>query len=176
MQPPTFVLRAPRASDTAAAIEVHCDPETNRFRPGGVPTQAEVEAYIPAWLAHWHEHGFGYWAVERGDGRVVGFGGIALRDVGRHFGLNLYFRLRPEAWGQGLSTLLGRAALREAFEVREFERVLGLVRPANLPSRRALERLGMTQIDTFDDAPGEAHSLIYEVRRGSNLISKTITE
>lgn len=158
-----FRLRRPALTDVDGAIAIHCDPATNVFKPGGAPTEAQVREYLPLWLAHWDAHGFGYWTVERDDGEIVGFGGIMQKAVGRHFGLNLYFRLRPDVWGSGLASRIGRESLREAFEVRDFDRVLGLVRPHNLPSRRALERLGMVQFDTVDDVPGEPLSLIYEI-------------
>lgn len=119
------------------------------------------------WLAHWDAHGFGYWAVERReDGAVVGFGGVMHAQHGSHVGLNLYFRLSTEVWGQGLAQLIGHAALDEAFTRRELPCVLGLVRPANVPSRRALERLGLRAFDTLDDVPGEPLSLLYRIDRG----------
>lgn len=162
-----FLLRRPTLADLPAARRIHCDPRTNAFRPGGAPTPQEVEGTLLLWLEHWDAHGFGYWAVERQeDGAVVGFGGVMHAQHGPHVGLNLYFRLGPEVWSQGLARLIGRAALEEAFVRRELPCVLGLVRPANLPSRRALERLGLRAFDTLDDVPGEALSLLYRIDRG----------
>lgn len=167
-----FLLRAPTEADIEACIAIHCDERTNAFRPGGSPTAEEAAAYVPAWLAQWQAQGFGYCAVvRRADQAVVGFGGITLREVGQHHGLNLYFRLIPEVWGQGLTRLIGESAFRTAFIEREHERVLGLVRPANLPSRRALESLGLQAFDSTEDVPGEAPSLIYQILRKDFLAS-----
>ncbi|MGM9484844.1 GNAT family N-acetyltransferase [Roseateles sp. NT4] len=165
-----FKLREVRPTDAAAVVEIHCDPRTNAFRPGGAPSPEEVAAYLPAWCDHWKKHGFGYWAVERDDGAVIGFGGIMLLRIGPYFGTNLYFRLRPDAWGYGLSTAIGRAAFHAAFEVREFDRVFARVRPSNKPSRRSLERLQMGVIDTISDVDGEAPSLLYAIQRETFLI------
>lgn len=170
MSAPAFLLRAPTLADVDASIAIHCDDRTNAFRPGGSPPAEEAAAYIPTWQKHWQERGFGYWAVVRAaDQAVVGFGGITLKEVGPHFGLNLYFRLVPEVWSQGLTRLIGQASFEEAFVRREHERVLGLVRPHNLPSRRALERLGLVAFDECEDVPSEAPSLIYQISRAAYL-------
>lgn len=157
-----YHLRRPLPEDGPASVALHCDPATNRFRPGGPPSPEEAEGYLPGWLAHWDQHGFGYSSLVRSqDGRVLGFGGLMHKQWGPHSGLNLYFRLAPEAWNQGLSTWMARQAIEEARARGARETVLGLVRPDNLPSRRALERLGLVLIDTLDDVPGEAPSLLY---------------
>ena len=56
---------------------------------------------------------------------------------------------------------MGDQAIEQARLRGTRETVLGLVRPDNLPSRRALERLGLALIDTLDDVAGEAPSLLY---------------
>jgi len=47
-------------------------------------------------------------------------------------------------------------------------RVTGLVRPDNLPSRRALERLGLSLDGELDDFPGQAPSLLYRISAPDN--------
>ena len=122
---------------------------------------------LDAWLAHWASYGFGYWAIcDAGDrSRVQGFGGVMRKHVGSDFGLNLYFRLSPEAWGRGLGIAIAENALELAFADLNEPEVLALVRPGNFPSRRTIERAGLTLFDTFDDVPGQEHSLIYRIRR-----------
>ena len=161
-----FYLRAPLISDTDAAIAIHCDPQTNLYRPGGSPTGQEVSAYIPEWIAQWKKNGIGYWTlIDKMDETIVGFGGITLKQIGPHYGLNLYFRLSPTVWGKGLASFIGKSAFVEAFEKRDSEEVYGLVRPANKPSCRALERLGMMVVGELQDVEDEAASLIYRITR-----------
>lgn len=62
------------------------------------------------------------------------------------------WRLTPEIWGQGLATEGARAVLRFAFEEQHLSEVVAITVPANLPSRRVMEKLGMTHNpeDMFD--------------------------
>ncbi|MGH7938681.1 MAG: GNAT family N-acetyltransferase [Bryobacteraceae bacterium] len=77
----------------------------------------------------------------------------------------MYFRLSPEVWGKGLALFIGRSALKEAFERQGAESVIGKVRPANIPSRRALERLGMGLTGEIHDGPKQEPSFIYTTTR-----------
>ena len=159
-----YYLRAPLISDVDAAIAIHCDPQTNLYRPGGSPTRTEAAAYIPEWIAQWEKNGIGYWSlIDKADETIVGFGGITVKQIGPYYGLNLYFRLSPSVWGKGLASFIGRSAFVEAFEKRTFEAVYGLVRPANIPSCRALERLGLTVVGELQDVENAAPSLIYRI-------------
>jgi ribosomal-protein-alanine N-acetyltransferase len=50
--------------------------------------------------------------------------------------------------------------------------VYGLVRPANTPSRRTLEKIGMQLYSEVTDVPGEAASLIYRITRTDYLAAQ----
>lgn len=160
-----LLLRAPTPDDYAAACTLHCDPQTHRFNPNGPDSRAGIHGKLQEWIEHWHRHGFGYWAVcERAQpARVLGFGGIMHRPFGARSGLNLYFRFAVDAWGRGYANEMGRAALQLAFEELHQPQVIGLVRADNLPSRRALERLGLTRDGELDDFPGLPPSLLYSL-------------
>jgi ribosomal-protein-alanine N-acetyltransferase len=160
-----LILQRPNLIHLDAAIAIHCDPETNRFNPFGTPTPATVENNLRTWIAHWEKNGFGYWAVSLTENpkQILGFGGITKTLVGVRDGLNLYFRLAPNAWGKGLGSAIANAGLHSAFIDLQAGEVLGLVRPNNLPSRRTLEKAGMRQIDTSQDVPDAEPSLIYRI-------------
>lgn len=86
-----------------------------------------------------------------------------LKEIGSRFGFNLYFRLAPEIWGKGVAQLVGKAALDESFAKQGAAEVFGLVRPANFPSRRALEKLGLKLSGQEDDVQGKEQRLIYSI-------------
>jgi ribosomal-protein-alanine N-acetyltransferase len=77
-------------------------------------------------------------------------------------------------WGQGLATEGARAVVRYAFTVLNLDEILSFTVPANLPSRRVMEKLGMTHDanDDFDHPmlpvghPMRRHFL-YRLRRDS---------
>ncbi len=163
-----LLLRRPVASDLAAVVAVHADPETNRFNPRGPSPPEACRGMLEAWLEHWASHGFGYWTVARRDEpeEIVGFGGVMLKEIREEVCPNLYVRFRPTAWGRGYATEVGLAAVRAAIRELGFARVRAVVRLSNLPSRRVLERLGMNQIaEQADGEPGHELSAVYEIRR-----------
>lgn len=164
---PSLLLRQPTILDLDAAKRIHCDPETNHFNPGGVPSSEEVEKVFMSWISHWDTHQFGYWAVstQQSTDFVIGFGGIMWKQIGNIHGLNMYFRLSPMAWGKGYASEIAQASLKFAFDELEASEVFGLVRPMNLPSRRTLEKAGFSIYTTLDDVPSAESSIIYRAIR-----------
>lgn len=163
-----LILRQPVDDDMQAVFDIHADPETNRFNPNGPMASRDIaESTLGRWLEHWRETGFGYWAVCRHEdpNTVIGFGGLINKTIDDTPGLNLYFRFRPSAWGYGYANEMAIAAFDVAFKVLRRESVCGLVRPSNMPSRKALERLGMIVARTIDDIPDREPSLLYEMTR-----------
>lgn len=162
------IFKKPTLADLPAMIAIHCDPRTNVYNPAGPHSPESAAAMLETWRTHWDANGFGYWAVCSGpedEDEVCGFGGIMRKQVGSKLSLNLYFRLSPQFWGRGLASSIATVALKLAFlELKEPE-VLALVRPANLASRRTIERAGLQLHDTTNDVPDQDPSLIYRISR-----------
>lgn len=161
-----LALRPPLVSDLEAMFELHADPVANRFSPSGPLNSREAsQALLQCWLNHWQSQGFGYWAIAGRDRPedLIGFGGVMRRSVGGVTGLYLYFRFIPQYWGQGLASEMSLAALELAFERLHEPNVLAVVLPANTPSRKTLERIGMLLKSSLADVPGQAPSLVYEM-------------
>jgi RimJ/RimL family protein N-acetyltransferase len=160
-----LLLRRPGLSDQAAVHAIHADPMTNRFNPHGPATVTSSEEMLLDWITHWENCGFGYWAISSNEApdEVMGFGGIARKNVGDRLGLNLYFRFAPTAWGKGFASEMAKAALSLAFTVLGEAEVLAKVRTDNQPSRRVLERIGMSIVGETEDVPNAAPSLIYAI-------------
>jgi RimJ/RimL family protein N-acetyltransferase len=158
-----LLLRRPSLSDRESIYAIHADPMTNQFNPHGPATLASSEVMLGEWIAHWENHGYGYWAIcaKEAPDRIIGFGGIARQNVVDQLALNLYFRFAPDAWGKGFATEMAASALLLAFTVLGESEVLAKVRSNNLPSRRVLERLGMSIVREVQDVPNAAPSLIY---------------
>lgn len=64
-------------------------------------------------------------------------------------------------WNRGLATEAARACREYCFSALELERVISLVRPENLPSRRVAEKIGMI-VEREVDWHGYPH-LVYAV-------------
>lgn len=164
---PRLWLRAPRESDLDTVYALHADPVCSRFTPGGpMRSRSAAAELLQGWLAHWQAHGFGCWAIalrERPE-LVLGFGGLMRHNsLGDALGLGLYFRFSPESWGQGYASEMAQSALELAFDGLQAEAVQAVVQPANTPSRKTLERLGLLLKGSQADVPGQAPSLLYEI-------------
>lgn len=164
-----LLLRAPRPDDLDAMFELHADPVANRFSPSGMlSTRGEADILLQLWLEHWQRHGHGPWAIALREvpGEVIGFGGLLWRSLGSLGGgesLQLYFRFAPQHWGQGLASEMSQRALAQAFDALGAAKVLAVVLPANMPSRKTLERIGMLLKGSLADVPGQPANLVYEI-------------
>lgn len=123
---------------------------------------------LSRWLAHWQQHGYGYWAVALRDKpeQLIGFGGIIFKPSEGLPDLNLYFRLTPTAWGNGYATELARAALHMAFDELAAPAVRGIARLSNTPSRATLKKLGFieTGIHADPEVPKDYEpSVVYQI-------------
>jgi RimJ/RimL family protein N-acetyltransferase len=136
-------LPTPQVADAYFAI--HGDPATNVHNPAGpVRDPAAVPPVLEIWQRHWREDGYGYWVVrDPQTGRVLGFAGVRPPLQDDEVFLNLYYRFRPDAWGNGYATEVGQAALAMAAKVAPGLPVVALIRPKNAPSLRVAERLGL---------------------------------
>lgn len=102
------------------------------------------------------ENGFCFWAVERkSDGAFLGYCGFKIaRDEGTPIegDIEIGWRLREDAWGQGYAYEAARAALDWAWANLDAGRVVSFTVPANEASWRLMERLGMTRRPDLDFA------------------------
>ena len=97
--------------------------------------------------------GWGLWAVEvAGGAPFVGFVGLAEPQFDAHFTpcVEVGWRLAREHWGHGYATEAARAAVGFGFDELGLDEIVALTTPANVRSRRVMERLGMTH-DPADD-------------------------
>lgn len=141
----------------------------------GVLTREESDAFADRIETHFQERGFGMWAVEvPGEAAFIGFVGLSVPRFQAPFmpAVEVGWRLDRPYWGRGFATEAARAAVADGFERIGLEEIVSFTIPANLPSRRVMERLGMTrdEADDFDHpAIPEGHRMrrhvLYRLRR-----------
>jgi RimJ/RimL family protein N-acetyltransferase len=88
-------------------------------------------------------------AVERESGRLVGWFQCELAGDGSGE-LELGYRLRPDAWGQGLASEGAAALLADALERPEVTRVYAHALLSNPGSLRVMEKIGMTYVRPWE--------------------------
>lgn len=147
-----LVLRRWRVEDAAAFAAINADPAVMRYFPN-VLTRDESDAVIGRIEAHIDEHGFGFWAVEEKQSRqVVGMTGLARVKFDAHFtpAVEIGWRFASAVWGRGYAPEAARAAAQAGFDHFGFDEIVAFAVAANMPSRRVMEKLGMTY-DPADD-------------------------
>jgi RimJ/RimL family protein N-acetyltransferase len=125
--------------------------------------------------AHFEQHGFGLWAVEIPNVTTfAGFIGLSVPSFEAPFTpcVEIGWRLAPEYWGLGYATEGARTVLDFAFRELGLDEVVSFTVPANLRSRRVMEKIGMVHnpADDFDhpvraDGQWPRRHVLYRIAR-----------
>lgn len=173
-----LLLRPWRDSDLAPFAALNADPEVMEFLPS-VLTREESDAAAARVRAHFDRHGFGFWAVEvRGGAPFAGFVGLAVPRFEAHFTpcVEIGWRLARAHWGRGYATEAALGALAYGFGELGLHEIVSFTVPANVRSRRVMERIGMVRdpLDDFDHpalSPGDPlrRHVLYRRAKGPRL-------
>ena len=164
METERLILRRWRRADRAPFARLNADPTVMEFYPAPLSAE-ESDAMADRIESHFTQHEFGPWASElRETGEFVGYVGLAVPRFVAHFApcVEIGWRLSAEQWGKGLATEGARAVIRYAFEKLALLEIVSFTVPANVRSRRVMEKLGMTHDPREDfDHPllAEGHPL-----------------
>ncbi len=81
--------------------------------------------------------------VLKTSGDVIGDCGLVTQQIEGRPELEVGYHLRRDQWGRGYATEAAHGCMEFAFGVLHAPKVISLIRPENLPSRRVAERNGM---------------------------------
>jgi RimJ/RimL family protein N-acetyltransferase len=155
-----LLLRRWRAEDRDVFAALNADPVVMEHFPS-VSARADSDAAADRIAAHFERHGFGLWAVEVvGVAPFAGFVGLCVPRFEAHFTpcVEIGWRLARAFWDKGYATEGAREALAFGFEHLRLDEVVSYTVPANVRSRRVMEKLGMNH-----DAGGDfEHPLLPE--------------
>jgi RimJ/RimL family protein N-acetyltransferase len=82
--------------------------------------------------------------VQKSTGELIGDCGITRQEVDGEMLYEIGYHLRRDQWGQGFATEAAQACKAWGFANLPVDRIISLIRPENLASRRVAERNGMT--------------------------------
>jgi RimJ/RimL family protein N-acetyltransferase len=169
-----LLLRWWRVDDREPFARLNADPQVVEFLPKAL-TREESDAVADRIEVHFERHGFGLWAVEiPGATTFAGFIGLSIPRFAAHFTpcIEIGWRLAAQHWNRGYATEGAQAALQFGFQHLHVEEILSFTVPANVRSRRAMEKIGMTHNPAEDfDHPvlPEGHPLrrhvLYRIAR-----------
>lgn len=144
METERLVLRPFVADDLGPLHEILGDAETMRFYPAPFTLEATRD-WIERNQRRYDEDGFGLWVVqERSTGAFLGDCGPTIQLVDDEPFVEIGWHVRRDRWGQGIAPEAGLACRDWAFANLDLDRVISLIRPENVQSRRVAEKLGMT--------------------------------
>jgi [ribosomal protein S5]-alanine N-acetyltransferase len=142
----TFPVRTARAAMRPFVEEdlhaLYSDPRVSRWI-GDFSDPARTRRELRHNLRHQAEHGYAFWAVEDGSGNLIGEAGLNHLEAGPE--VEVGYTVAPELWGRGLATELAERCVEIGFTELGLDRVVAVVLPGNLASRRVLEKVGLRE-------------------------------
>ncbi|HEX9159992.1 MAG TPA: GNAT family N-acetyltransferase [Rhizomicrobium sp.] len=151
IQTERLILRPWREDDVAEFARVTNTPAVMEFL-GGVRDPEEFRGSYARVTASQEKDGFSFWIVERrSDGALLGFCGLKIGNTPRIEGeIEIGWRLREDAWGQGYAREAATATLEWAWQNLSCARVVAITAVGNGRSWGLMERLGMRRLHALD--------------------------
>jgi len=142
---PRLLLRPWREEDREPFAVMNADPAVMEFFPACL-TREESDKGMDWFEAHYQAHSFGMLAAELlGQAPFIGFIGIQNVPFEAPFtpAIEIGWRLARPFWNRGLATEGASAVLRYGFKRLGLNEIVAFAVPANLPSRRVMQKIGM---------------------------------
>jgi [ribosomal protein S5]-alanine N-acetyltransferase len=139
-----LLLREFTSEDVQALAHILSDSETMRFYPSPLD-QIGVVDWIERNRLRYKKDGHGLWAmVLKLTDELVGDCGLTGQVVDGNREIEIGYHVRRDWWGQGLAPEAALACQDYGFRQLSVNRLISLIRPENLPSRRVAEKMGMS--------------------------------
>ena len=159
-----LTLRELVLDDVDALFELLGDPVAMEHYPAP-KTRHETEDWIRWARDSYDRDGFGLWAVERtADGAFLGDCGPMLQPVEGELVPEIGYHILRREWGRGYATEAALACRDLVLGELGFGRVVSIVAPENLASRRVAEKVHATMREFFWEKNGRSMCL-YESPR-----------
>jgi ribosomal-protein-alanine N-acetyltransferase len=157
------ILRSFREDDVDSMAQLFANPDFMRFSLG-VTERKQTVSFVEKVIA-WARAGIPsqFAVVPRGEDAIIGYCGFFYHPEHAIEDIEIGYRLNPDYWNRGLITEAARAVRDHGFRDWKLSRVISLIHPENIPSRRVAEKNGMTveKKITFRGFP----TLVYAITR-----------
>lgn len=142
--------------DVDDAFSIWGDSEVMRFIGPPHESRARTRDALGAAIDSHARLGMCLWKLRLAAGATIGACGLqphegpgAMAPEARW--LELAYHLRPDAWGHGYATEAAAACLQHAFDALGATRVVALIDPHHMASRRVIDKLGFRLFDREGD-------------------------
>jgi RimJ/RimL family protein N-acetyltransferase len=151
IQTERLILRRWREADVPEFARVTNTPAVMEFL-GGVKEPEAFRGSFERVSASQEKNGFCFWIVERkSDGALLGFCGLKVGNTPLIVGeIEIGWRLREDAWGQGYAREAATATLEWTWRNLDCGRVVAITAAGNKRSWALMERLGMRRLRDMD--------------------------
>lgn len=138
------LLRAWRDEDFDDFAAMHADPEV-QWDAGGTLTREESAAKLARYRKTYDTHAFSRWAMVDSAGGFLGYVGVLPLAPGHPLGegVEIGWRFRRAAWGQGYASEGAAAALEDLKSRCGLSEVYSFTAPDNLRSQAVMARIGL---------------------------------
>jgi [ribosomal protein S5]-alanine N-acetyltransferase len=138
-----LLLRPLRESDLDVMAALMANTDFMRFSPG-VFSREQTAAFLEKVRKRDQEGLPSQFAVFfRADQRLIGYCGFFAQIVDNAEELEIAYRLHPDYWGHGLATEAARAVRDYGLNKLHLPRLISLIHPENVASRRVAQKNGL---------------------------------
>lgn len=141
-----LLLRHFEISDAEDLFRIYSDAETMKFMGDGPPSvEAERENLKNHIDNYYKNHGLGIWAtVLKENNKFIGRCGLLRSTIDGNEETEVGYLFDREFWGRDLATEAAMGILDLAFDQLKIERVVAVIHPENIASKKVAEKAGMT--------------------------------
>lgn len=139
-----YTMRPLCINDLDSLAAIWADPEVTHFLPsrGLSISRNDTEKSLASFLYHWKVRQYGIWAIKKDtSSEMVGYCGLRYLDELDEIEI-LYGLARPY-WGRGIATQAVKASISYGFNVSALDKLIAMVLPGNLASKRVIEKAGL---------------------------------
>jgi RimJ/RimL family protein N-acetyltransferase len=135
-----LILRSFREEDVDAMAQLFANPDFMRFSLGVFAERKKTVDFIEKVMG-WDRASMPsqFAVVSRGEHTVLGYCGFHHHPEAPGE-VEIGYRLHPDYWNRGLITEAARAVRNHGFADLKLPRVISLIHPENIPSRRVAEK------------------------------------
>lgn len=135
---PTVTLRRFDVADVPMLLSMESDPEVMRYSTGVKAADDSRRHELLAWLDE-PLTDIGHWVIDV-NGTAVGW--VSLTPLGSAGRIQLAYRLRRSAWGQGIATQASAQICSYAWQTLGVRELVAVIWPGNDASVRVVKKLG----------------------------------
>ncbi|WP_028543292.1 GNAT family N-acetyltransferase [Paenibacillus taiwanensis] len=153
-------LRDWEERDVEPFCRLNADEQVMTYFPKTL-TPDETISFYHAIQSEFEACGFGLYAVETKQNKeFIGLIGFHKATFEADFTpcIEIGWRLKKEAWGQGFATEGAAACLQYGFNELGFSEVYSFTAEVNKPSQNVMNKIGMSYLNTFDHPKVEPNS------------------